>query len=209
MSYSDAPVRQGRSPMFYVGIGCLALFGIGIIAVIVLGMYIANLSKGVQKAIETPVPLETVKAGLQDVPIYPGAQYRDSKETRAARAVMTTMLTQMKTAQSAEMATFTVSDAPDKTLAWYDTKLKAAGYTVSSTGKNEREGRGDEVGVVDEFNHSYRRDRTVVVVQFSQPEKSQGGKLMIMRFDGISDKFKEKAFQGGGGATPADAEGAR
>jgi hypothetical protein len=203
MSYPDAPpVRQGRHPMFYVGMGCLVLFCIGMVGCIALGFTAYKVGKegmeAVQKAAKTPVPLETVQAGLGDVPVYPNAKYADSEASRTARAGIRFLMEKLKAARSVEVAQFTVADAPEKTLAWYDAKLKAAGYEVSGTRSGQRKNRDPEAVPVKQYVHTYKKGDTVVIASYDLPEESKIGSLMLMRFDGISENFRAESFGNGG-----------
>lgn len=115
--------RQGRSPWFWVGMGCLGLFiigGLGVGALILAGM---RLFHTVANEKIPPVTAQSVKQELHGVPVYPGAQL-DVPGTEILMKTAT-MVRRLAGARAGPMAgwavaSYHVSEPPAKVLEWYD-----------------------------------------------------------------------------------------
>lgn len=192
MSYSEP--RQGRSPLFFIGIGCLVLFGLGFVGCIAIGAIGVNMFKGVADAADKPIPKEQVIAGLKDIPVYPNAPLVDVPTTRMMRAGMM-LMTKTGAIKQVEVGTFGPKDPYEKIRAFYDAKLKAAGYTAVKASENIEN---------DSKQWSYRKGDTVALFSYQKltkdeqstiksdtPEQSlptyEGPLLTIFRMDGVKE----------------------
>ncbi len=207
MGYTEP--RSGRSPLFYIGMGCLVLFGLGFVGCVALGVAGFNVFKGVAESANKPIPQEQVIAGLKDIPRYPNAPMVDVPATRIMRTAILTGVSFAKNAgeiQDVEVGVFGPKDPYEKIRAFYDNKMKALGYSLVKSSEDTEEGSK---------NWTYRKGGTLATFQYSKitPKKRtadakdtdqaaptfEGPILMIMRMDGVKEGSKINGYKMGKG----------
>lgn len=205
MGYSEP--RAGRSPLFYIGMGCLVLVGIGFVGCVALGFAGFNMVKGLKDEATKPIPQEQVIANLKDIPRYPNAPLIDVPATRMMRAGMMLM---KKTGafENIEVGIFGPKDPYEKIRAFYDSKLKAAGYTAVKESEDLEN---------NSKQWAYRKGTTIATFQYSKMTKEQSGAdiekeagqpvptyegpvLTIMRMDGVKEGTNINGITRGKGA---------
>lgn len=206
MSYAEP--RQGKSPWFYVGMGCLVLVALGFAGCVAVGFMGYNWVKGVADASNTPLPKEQILANLKDIPPYPNASLVDVPATRVMRAAVG-LMTKTGAIESIEVAVFGTKDPYEKVRAFYDTKMKAAGYKpekestdLATNSKEWRYSKGDNAALF-RYGRMTKEESEANFDKKSQPGPTyEGPTVTIMRFDGIKegtnlDTFSQGARQPG------------
>ncbi|MBC8103487.1 MAG: hypothetical protein H7Z41_12990 [Cytophagales bacterium] len=189
MSYSPAyippppaPARRGRSPWFFVGMGCLAL------VLLTFGLVGYGVYRGVS-AYNQPVTNEEVVRSLGGIPLYPNAKL-DLETTKATRAA-SGLTSMMMGKQTFAAAAFRVSVTPEVAVKWYDAELTRLGY-VATRARQSSVGQKME----NQTMHQYFNDKQkeIVMVQAGiAPDDGRDGRadskdatmLIVMRLTGL------------------------
>jgi hypothetical protein len=148
-----ASVKKGRSPWFFVGIGCLGLILLTV-GIVSFGAY------KMITAINRPLTNEEVALSLGNIPIYPKAKL-DMTTTKVIQG--TAAMTQMMTGKESFAAgVFRSADTPDTVVNWYDAELGIRGYVPTKA-------RQPSVGqkMENQLMHQYfsKKESKIVIVQ--------------------------------------------
>jgi len=176
-----ADVKRGRSPWFYVGIGC------GLILLLLVGSC-AAFSVKVASMMNQPfnVQQEVQKLG---VPAYPGAQV-DETQSKAGRATLQIMKGAMKATQSTVVA-FRTDDLSGEVFAFYDNSLNKAGF---------KQVRGGAQARANQHMYVNAKSRSMVMVQVQDSPGEKGERtIVVMRFDGMPEETLRSLEAGGAG----------
>ncbi|MES2460640.1 MAG: hypothetical protein V4671_08645 [Armatimonadota bacterium] len=188
MSYSPgayvppppAPAKRGRSPWFFVGMGCLGL------VLITLGL-VGYGAYQMVTAINRPVTNDEVVRSLGGVPIYPNAKL-DMATTKVIQgtAAMTRMITGKQTFAA---GVFRTSVTPDQAVVWYDVELKKLGYEPTNA-------RQPSIGqkMENQVMHQYfkKKAKEIVIVQAGvvpedkKTDPADATMLIVMRMIGAN-----------------------
>jgi hypothetical protein len=179
-----APPRRGRSPWFYVGMGCAGLVLVSFVGCAVLFSRVASELKN------APTTAAATATALKDIPAYPKANW-DAKTTQVASVTLKVMSGALK-ATSTAGGGYTTDDLSAEVFAFYDKEMAKRGYKIAS-----RQDSGRQV------QHMYvnKTTKTMAMIQVQDTPGENGGRtILVMRFDGVdTDKVKPEQMEGGGG----------
>lgn len=185
-AYAPPPpdaAKRGRSPWFYVGIGC------GLILLLIVGSC-AAISIKFASEFNKPFNKQEAVQKLGDVPIYPGAQV-DEMQSKAGQVALKAVGGLMKATQSTVLALRT-DDLSGEVMAYYDNELNKRGFKLIR--------QGQQAARSDQHTYVNSKARSVVMVQSRDaPGESGSRAIMIMRFDGMPEENLRNIEQGGGG----------
>ena len=174
--------RRGKSPWFFVGMGCLGLF----LVTIGLISYSAYKVMGVLKQ---PITSAGVVQSLGDVPIYPNAKL-DMTMTKVIQG--TAAVTQMVTGKNTFSAgVFQVPVTPEAAVSWYDTEMVKRGYVAN---KVRQSSVGQKLQSQVQRQYSSKTIKEIVIVQAGlTPEEQRtdpknGTMLILMRMTNLKGK---------------------
>lgn len=177
-------VKRGKSPWFFVGMGCLGL------VLLTLGLIGYSAFK-VMDAMKQPA------TSLGDVPIYPKAKL-DVPMTKVVQgtAAVTRMITGK---QSFAASVYRVSVTPEAAVTWYDTEMTKRGY-VPTKARQSSIGQKMEGQVM----HQYfkKEQKEIVMVQAGIAPDNKADKtdtadttmLIVMRMMGAGARSGGKGF---------------
>lgn len=188
MSYSPgayvppppAAAKRGRSPWFFVGMGCLGLVLITL-GIVGYGAY------QMVSAINRPITNDEVRDSLGNVPIYPEAKL-DMATTKIIQgtAAMTRMVTGKQTFSA---GVFRVSVSPEQAVAWYDVELRKLGYEPTKA-RQPSIGQKMENQVMHQYFKKQAKEIVIVQAGVIPEEKKTDPKdatmLIVMRMIGAA-----------------------
>jgi hypothetical protein len=169
---------MAKSVGFYLGMGCLGLVVLGFGGCALIGF------KGLgafNQTFNQPVDEATVLQELGGIPKYPGSTYNEMS-TKLTRGVFK-LISMADGDKKALGGVFNVTDAPEKVFAFYDDKMKEAGYKeipLEKVGKLSK---------MDSVTHQYEKDKAYfqVTVRKSEEEgKTNSQELVLLRFEGFT-----------------------
>jgi hypothetical protein len=199
MSYSPgayvppppAAAKRGRSPWFFVGLGCLGL------VLVTLGI-VGYAAYQMVSAINRPVTNDEVVKALGGVPIYPKAKL-DMPTTKVIQgtAAMTRMITGK---QSFAAGVFRVPVSPEQAVAWYDFNLGKLGY-VPTNARQPSIGQKLENQIM--HQNFKKKSKEIVIVQAGilpedkKSDPTDATMLIVMRMMGVNTVHGTSGASGG------------
>ena len=192
MSYSpDAYVpppppsamRRGKSPWFFVGMGCLGL------VLLTLGI-VGYATYKVVSVVNRPVTKEGIVQSLGDkFPIHPKAKL-DMATSKIIQG--TSAVTQMITGkQGFAAAVFRVPVSPEDVVGWYDVELGKQGF-VPTKARQPSIGQKMEKQIMHQYFKKDAREMVMVQAGIIPDEKktdsADATMLIVMRMSNVSGK---------------------
>ncbi len=176
-------VRRGKSPWFFVGMGCLGL------VLLTLGI-VGYAAYRVVSVVNRPVTNEEIIQSFGDkFPIYPKA-----KLDKATSKIMqgTSAVTQMITGkQGFAAAVFRVPVSPDDVVGWYDVELGKRGF-VPTKARQPSIGQKMENQVMHQYFkkdvHEMVMVQAGIIPEDKKTDPADATMLVLMRMTNVSGK---------------------
>lgn len=127
-SPAGIPVKKKRSPLFYLGMGCL---GIVLLTVLGIGILSWQVMSGLNQKVDSAALIRSFNG---DLPIYPGAKI-DDRTTNLIQKIISYSRGLANVTESAAIALRSAEDSK-KIVGWYDFEMSKNGFRVMQTRQN-------------------------------------------------------------------------
>jgi hypothetical protein len=149
----SVPKRGGTQWWVWLLVGCGACMLLGILGIVAAGVFT---SRAVSRAMNQPIgPVtnQSVAQALAPVPVYPSATLDVAQTTQVIRGMSIARAIPGVKGMFSGQGVYTTADPAQTVLAWYDKKMTALRWTVSSSGataagQQRQYQQGSQVAVV-------------------------------------------------------------